>query len=360
MRKRIACGALCILLALSLFAGCKGRATGAVAVSTAGAPLFTIPEAEEEPLCYNYLTGLCDLAPERAGQRPFAVSVNNNYASWPQYGVSRADIVVEIETEGGITRLMALYSDPSDVGYIGSVRSLRHQFIQAVGQWDPIITHIGTSTVAEEWVWGCGLTTLNGYYTEDFLYIDRVRMETYASEHCKFTENDLLYAGCETLGIDTALSREMPPAFNFTTDPENKIIPATGDARRVTFEFSGLYDGELRYHPLAQKYYKWQDGEPQIDAGNNDAQMCFDNCLLLLAYIGGIADTELVDVDYSGGGEGFYFSQGRYEHITWQKPAWDADFIFRRDDGSELVLNTGTTYLAVIRDYFDDTVVIEG
>lgn len=357
MIKRFFRCALCALLLLGL-TGCGGPG-GAASHSVFETPLFTIPAEETEPLAYNYLTGLYDLAEDRVGMRPFAVSVNNNYASWPQYGVSQADIVVEIETEGGITRLMALYSDPSGIGYIGSVRSLRHQFIQAVGQWNPIITHIGTSTVADEWLWSCGITTLNGYYTEDFLYVDKVRMETYASEHCKFTENDLLYAGCETLGIDTALSGEMAPAFHFTTDTENKIIPGTGNANKVTFEFSGLYDGELRYQPLNQKYYKWQDGQPQIDAGNGDAQMCFDNCILLLAYIGGIGNTELVDVDYTGGGEGYYFSQGRYEHITWNKPSWDADFEFIKDDGTELVLNTGTTYLAVIRDYFDDTVVIE-
>ena len=358
MNKRRALCVLCILLTFCLLVSC-GTGRAAPVSSLTVDPNFFGSETSAPSGQYNYLTGRYDLSDERVGLRPFAVSVNNNYASWPQYGVSQADIVVEIETEGGITRLMALYSDPSQVGYIGSVRSLRHQFIQAVGQWDPIITHIGTSTVADEWVAACGLTTLNGYYTEDFLYVDRVRMETYASEHCKFTENDLLYKGCETLGIDTRLSGEMAPAFHFTTNPDERIVPATGDAPRVQFAFSGAYDGDLRYNPLNQKYYKWQDGERQVDAGNNQSQMCFDNVILLMAYISGIGNTELVDVDYTSGGEGYYFSQGRYEAITWSKPAWDADFDFRKADGSELVLNTGTTYLAVIRDYFDDTVVIQ-
>ena len=159
-------------------------------------------------------------------------------------------------------------------------------------------------------------------------------------------------------GLREDLETEMPPAFNFTTDEENKILPADGEANQVRFEFSSAYDGDLRYNPEDGRYYKWQDGEKQIDAGNDNAQLAFDNCLLLFAYIGGIANTELVDVYYAGGGEGYYFSQGRYEKISWEKPEWDGDFIFTRADGSELVLNTGTTYLAVIRDYFDDTLEI--
>ena len=47
------------------------------------------------------------------GQRPVAVMVNNimsanSYQSaWPQSGLSQADVIFEMETEGGITRYMA-------------------------------------------------------------------------------------------------------------------------------------------------------------------------------------------------------------------------------------------------------------
>ena len=357
---------LCLLLCLSMLGGCGKEDIPEITISDPGQSGQTEPQPEPEPepepepvrLNYNYLTGLYDLPDARVGKRPIAVSVNNNYASWPQYGISKADIIVEIETEGGITRLMAIFSDPSDAGYIGSVRSLRHQFLEGVYQWDPIITHIGTSDYCNERLWMYGVSTLNGYYTEDFLYVDTKRMETYASEHCKFTSAELIPAGIEALGLREDLETEMPPAFNFTTDEENKILPADGEANQIRFEFSSAYDGDLRYNPEDGRYYKWQDGEKQIDAGNDNAQLAFDNCLLLFAYIGGIANTELVDVYYAGGGEGYYFSQGRYEKISWEKPEWDGDFIFTRADGSELVLNTGTTYLAVIRDYFDDTLEI--
>lgn len=311
-------------------------------------------------LNYNYLNGLYDLPDDRVGKRPYAISVNNNYAGWPQKGVSKADIVLEIETEGGITRLMCLFSDLSDVGYIGSIRSLRHQFIEGMYQWNPIIVHIGTSNFCNERLWQYEIKTLDGYNTETFLFVDKDRMQTYASEHCKFTDAALIAAGITEQKIETNLNSTMTPAFNFTTG-DSKIIPNGGSASSISFEFSGEYDGTFKYNPVTRRYYKWQDGKAHVDAAdpNRPVQLSFDNVIVLFAYIGGITDTILVDVNYDGGGEGYYFSQGQYEKIHWEKPAWNENFVFTKADGSELTLNTGKTYLSVIRDYFENTLVIE-
>ena len=97
---------LCALLVLSLLCalgtGCGKKAADAADTQTPPAETVTEPAPEPEPepvkLNYDYLNGLYDLADDRVGKRPFAVSVNNNYAGWPQYGISKADIIVEIET----------------------------------------------------------------------------------------------------------------------------------------------------------------------------------------------------------------------------------------------------------------------
>ncbi len=319
------------------------------------------PAPEPVKLNYNYLTGLYDLPDDRVGMRPYAISVNNNYDGWPQSGTSKADVVLEIETEGGITRLMCIFSDVSDAGNIGSIRSLRHQFVQGMYQWNPIIVHIGTSNYCNEILWSYGIKTLNGYYTEKFLFVDTERLKTYASEHCKFTNKQLILEGLEEQGIEQKLDGEMAPAFNFTTG-ETRVIPSGGDAYNFTFDFSeGYYDGTFKYNPVTRRYYKFQDGQAHIDAGDGttSTQLSFDNVIVLFAYIGGIKDTILTDVYYDGGGEGYYFSQGRYDKLHWEKPAWNENFIFTKEDGSELVVNTGKTYLAVIRDYYGDDLKID-
>ncbi|MDO4565763.1 MAG: DUF3048 domain-containing protein, partial [Oscillospiraceae bacterium] len=287
--------ALALALCL-LFAGCLPGPGYLDTPEESEAEPTATPEPTPEPvmLNYNYLTGEYDLPDERVGMRPYAISINNNYDGWPQKGTSYADIIIEIETEGGITRLMSIFSDVSDVGDIGSIRSLRHQFVEAMYQWQPIIVHIGTSNYGNEFIWNRGIKTLNGYYTESFLFVDEVRLETYASEHCKFTNEELLLAGIDEQGIAAELEGEMQPAFNFTDG--TTYLPEGGTAVRFTFDFSsGYYDGTFKYNPVTQRYYKYQDNQSHIDAGDESrpVQLSFDNVIVLFAYIGGITDTIL-------------------------------------------------------------------
>jgi hypothetical protein len=320
----------------------------------------TVAEPPPEPEYFqNPLTGLYDLEAPYSG-RPFAVSVNNIEAGLPQSGVSAADIVVEIETEGGITRLMCVFSAPEKAaGGIGSIRSLRHQFIAAIYQWDPVIVHIGTSDYAEEYMWARGIRTMNGYYSDSFIYIDKQRSQSYASEHTKFTDATHLQEGMEDGAF--SLSSEWNPAggaaFNFA--PKGETAGLTGGAaRNINYDFSKYYDGDFRYDEASGKYLKYQHGSPHIDAGNGGAQLAFDNVLLLFAPVYGLYG-ELIDVDYSVGGEGYYFCGGSFERFTWTKDAYDQEFVFKKADGSDLVINAGKTHLGIIRTSFAGSLLID-
>ena len=76
----------------------------------------------------SYTTGL-GCTEEEHYTRPIAVMYNNNHVSYPQNCISFADIVYECDAEGGLTRLMAIFSDWKDLEEIGSVRSARDYFV---------------------------------------------------------------------------------------------------------------------------------------------------------------------------------------------------------------------------------------
>lgn len=62
-------------------------------------PVKEVPEEPEEekiPENQNLLTGLADLTDAAIGKRPVAVMVNNIPAAMPQYGVEKADIILEL------------------------------------------------------------------------------------------------------------------------------------------------------------------------------------------------------------------------------------------------------------------------
>ena len=82
------------------------------------------PEPTPTPKLYrNFLNG--ELLDEPDYTRPVAVMINNIVFAQPQCGVSDADIVYEVLAEGGITRMMAIFSHIENAGVLGSIRSIR-------------------------------------------------------------------------------------------------------------------------------------------------------------------------------------------------------------------------------------------
>ena len=83
------------------------------------------PEPTPTPLPYtNPLSGE-GMAEDISSLRPWAIMINNIQQALPQCGVSDAEIICEIPAEGGVTRMMAIFTDISDVEKIGSLRSIR-------------------------------------------------------------------------------------------------------------------------------------------------------------------------------------------------------------------------------------------
>lgn len=318
-------------------------------------------EVSSEKTALNYLTGEYNMAQDRVGKRPYCISVNNISQSWPQMGTAGADVIIEMETEGGITRLMALYTDTREVSLIGSVRSLRDQFIEAVYPLDPIIVHIGTSIYADKALAEHGLLSIDGNVVPKAIYIDPSRAGRYASEHTKFTSGKLIDEAITNLNMTSNSNMQIKTYFNFAA-PDEVITPSTGAASQVKFKFSpNNYDGDFRYDEASGTYLKYQRNQAQLDAGPeaNNAQLAFTNVILMFANIKTVEQTTgLVNVDYQAGGTAYYFSNGKYEEVTWTKPDYSTNFIYTKADGTELVINTGKTMLCIVRTSYQGDLVI--
>ena len=321
-----------------------------------------IPEKTKTAL--NPLTGEYKMAQDRVGMRPFGISVNNVVDTWPQSGIAAADIVIEFETEGGITRLMCLYSDIREIPLIGSVRSLRHTQIEAIYQIDPIIVHIGTSIYADKAIAEYGMRTIDGDLVPGAIYLlkDR-RAKGYDSEHCKYSSGSLIGDAVEELGINKASKSKTETFFKFAS-LEESVSPSGGAASKVVFRYSNnAYDGDFRYDEATKTYLKYQRNDAQLDVGegSDNTQLAFKNVLVLFAEINpipGTANPVLMDIVYENGGKGYFFTDGRYEEITWTKSSHTNNFSFKKSDGTELILNAGKTMLSVVSNKYEDTFAI--
>ena len=80
--------------------------------------------------------------------RAVTFTIGNTDEARPQYGISQADIFYEICVEGGLTRCMPVFSDLSNVGPIGSIRSARTYFVSISRAYDAVFMHSGGSSYA--------------------------------------------------------------------------------------------------------------------------------------------------------------------------------------------------------------------
>lgn len=88
------------------------------------------------------LNGL-PVLPRSIKHRVSAVMIDNYpYDARPQSGLRMADIVYEVEAEGGITRYLALYLENAPPK-IGPVRSARLYFVDLARPYDPYFAHAG-------------------------------------------------------------------------------------------------------------------------------------------------------------------------------------------------------------------------
>ena len=99
---------------------------------------------------YNDLTGewVTDRTEEYG--RPIAVMLNNISDAMPQCDIGKADIVYEMKVEGGITRLLGIFNDYSNLEKLGSIRSCRPYYVTVAMEYDAIYMHYGQSPQGED------------------------------------------------------------------------------------------------------------------------------------------------------------------------------------------------------------------
>jgi hypothetical protein len=86
---------------------------------------------------------------------PVAVIIDNHTISRPQSGLSKADLVYEAVTEGGITRVMGIFWS-EQVSTVGPIRSARNYFIEWMSPFDPLFVHDGCSASTDSRIDACG------------------------------------------------------------------------------------------------------------------------------------------------------------------------------------------------------------
>lgn len=347
---------LVLVLGVMSLTGCQDNAKeamsamkeGKTASAKVGAAVAAVkPDPEIQVAAnINLLTGMPDLSKEAIGKRPVAVMVNNVTDSFPQYGIEAADVIFEIPVEGQLTRFMALYADYTQMPVICSIRSCRPYFPAFSEGFDAVYVNWGMNDEVRAYVNSLKLTHYEGLYNAGGLFSRDTERKAagYALEHTSVFDGTRLDEVMHEKGQRTDIEADKrDTAFKFAPINE-KVTPTGNTCTQVKVNF-GKALATLTYDETTHKYWKSHNGEAQID-GKTGNQLSFTNVLVLEAKIKSAANGVHRDVDWHGG-SGYYISNGTMQKIKWSKAGVSDRLMLYDENGKELVLNRGKSYIAV-------------
>ena len=319
--------------------------TATIAATTAGTTGQNPAETTEAPLPLNPLTGLPLSDPAAAGRRPLALIINNHRQAVPQIGIGAADLIYEMLVEGGITRQMAVFADARAIPEIGSIRSARHDYIDLAGGLDAILVHIGESKLANEQFKSQNTEHIDLHAFSNSYWRDPDWYKNRGYEHSVKTTGEHLLGALGSSSFRTAVRDGQAAAFLFR--PADRFEPAGPQAApEVRIRYSDYCVATFTYDPASRLYRKGQYGRDQIDLATGRA-LQFTNVFLVMTRVVTLPDGILKDADLTAG-QGYYISGGQALPVSWRKGRTDDRLVFLDDQGNELMVNAGKSYVGIV------------
>lgn len=302
----------------------------------------TMPETEPvnpEDLMYSYLTGE-PVNKAIGNRRPVAIAYNNIKDAVPQTGISRADVVIEAQVEGGITRLLGIMENYDDLEKIGSVRSARPHYIYESLEFDAIYVHFGQCAYALDLINQGIINNINGYFGQGNFYrtTDRV------APHNAYTSGAGLNQSISSL-YRTNYVEGYTGHYNFAEYGTTIDLADGVDANNIRCGFKYNSAG-FTYNAEDQLYYRNQFGEAQIDDLTGQ-QLSYTNVILQYCNWSYYSDNYRVKYDLNSGGGGKFITRGKAIDVTWSKGE-DGITHYYDGSGNEITLNTGKTWVCLV------------
>jgi len=302
-----------------------------------------LPFVEPEPQDNRPINPLTGLRAETLPSRVVQFSIDN-VESFPQSGLSKADIIYEMPAEGGLTRLQVLfYGETPDV--VGPLRSARPYFIDLEREYNAVFVHHGGSPAAFDYL--------------DTGVVDDISTNTnysifWRSDKRNAPHNSMLNFGdlwdvIRDRGID-----ELKAIRTFTFAPEQTdqdkekegeepVVPAA-----TAIKVDNPYTlEEYKYIEETNLYEHYVDGELYTDA-ENDQTVSESNILIQYVKSTVLDSHKRLGIDMTAGGKALLFTRGTVVEGTWSRADLDSPTIFRDAEGNEFVLTRGKTWVHVI------------
>ena len=287
--------------------------------------------------------------------RPLAVMIPNDKSALPQYNISKADILYEALVEGEITRLMAIYGDWTQLERVGNIRSCRDYFIYWAFEWDAIYVHAGGPFYIDEVIGRKDTHNINALMAPAGVFY---RSTDRPSPQNLYLDGNDIYNEANRLSYPLSIREDYadPVHFQFATKTDPTSLETYSDsmiAKKI--DMSNAYPVTktiFKYNEEDGLYYRYQtpSNGAHMDAAT-DTQLAFKNVLVQFTYhevrdAKGYLAFQCIDSTR----DGWYFTNGRGIHVTWEKSSDYGTTHYYDDNGNEIQLNTGKTMICIVED----------
>lgn len=301
-----------------------------------------------------------------ATRRPIAVMIPNNKPAMPQYGLSKAAIIYEAPVEGRITRLMAVFEDFDELDRIGPVRSSRDYFLYTAMGYEAIYCNWGLAVpyvealINRDDVYNVSAAVTGIHNPADEAYGRVSRGSNYALEFTGYLMIDGLMKAVDRLGYDWNYDDAYVRPFLFVedgsfadyADKESATLVYPGGESGSNSGGYGSYHPYFEYHEDDHLYYRYQNGQKQIDEYTG-GQLTVSNVIFQYCH-GEVRDAhDYLAFGVHGEGEAIVFTGGKVIKGTWKR--LDGDFTparFYDENGDEIIMNQGNTWICNIWDEY--------
>jgi hypothetical protein len=325
-----------------------------------------VPTPTPTPVPTSYTSGL----PSTGAYHPINVQIENDPKARPQTGMSQADIVYEcfMETRS-VTRFQCVFND-NIPDKVGPVRSVRLYFIDIAQEYKGMLVFWGgpTSTKAnvnpklasakksgnilEE------ISDLDGKYTQGSKYDIFSRDKKRAAPHNGYANPQ---------NVLPLFTEPVEPVSHFRFNADADYSPYE-DVTSLEIKYTGSSkncNALYTYDPDAKNYKRFEGGEPFIDAGNNQ-QIAVRNVIVQYAKTVDLGTSHHhINILLIGSGNADVYVAGKHIKATWERPTESDVTKFYDENGNEIQLLPGNTWVQEVPDNWrqqttDAGVVIAG
>ncbi|MCR5777506.1 MAG: DUF3048 domain-containing protein [Lachnospiraceae bacterium] len=283
-------------------------------------------------------------------QRPIAVMIDDEKKALPHYGVSDVDVLYEMvnSTQNeGVTRFMAIIKDWGKITQLGSIRSTRPTNLQIFPEWNAVLCHDGGPFWNDNFYKNKFVERFSGTFSR----VNNGKPREFTEYVCKGD----LEKNFKNTGYSTTYNEywEGTPHYQFashTKDNDLSQYSSAVDCKKLVLPFH--HNNPYMEYDEAEGVYKYfQYGQKEVDAGNGNKQVAFKNVLLQNARLEQLdSHGYMMYYPTESGREGYYITDGKAIKVTWSKLSDITATRYYDEDGNEIKINVGKTYVGLISD----------